>query len=94
MNDVALNDQHTRFVDRDKRDRRLTRNLALRAAARMPRLDHYIRGRPFNIRESAVCDWLCSQDEIRQEIFNWTKRNGAIVFDVATGQWVGAYYRE
>jgi hypothetical protein len=61
---------------------------AFKAAARMPVLDHFHKGRPFRIEESDVADWLCQQPEIRQEIFNWMKRLGAIVYD--NGKWRGA----
>jgi hypothetical protein len=47
----------------------------------MPLLDHYHRGRPFNIMESDVAAWLREQPEIQQEIFDYCKRNGAIVYD-------------
>jgi len=46
----------------------------------MPLLDHHRHGRPFNIMESDVAAWLCEQPEIRQEIFNYYKRAGAIVY--------------
>jgi hypothetical protein len=42
--------------------------------------------------QSDVCAWLIDQPEIRQELFNWVKRNGSIVFDLETGRWVGAEY--
>jgi hypothetical protein len=46
----------------------------------MPLLDHFHPGRPFNILESDVIAWLCEQPEIRQEIFNYCKRHGAIIY--------------
>jgi hypothetical protein len=39
----------------------------------MPLLDH-------NIMESDLIAWLCGQPEIRQEIFNYCKRHGAIIY--------------
>ena len=67
---------------------------AMRKAAAMPPLAHFHRGRSFEIRESHVCDWLCNQDEIRQVVFNWAKRNQAIQFDLESRQWRGAAWRE
>jgi hypothetical protein len=65
-----------------------TRNSpAFKAAARMPLLDHFHRGRPFDIAESDVVAWLIAQPEIQQETFNWCKLNGAIVYD--DGKWRG-----
>jgi hypothetical protein len=57
----------------------------------MPLLEHFKRGRPFDIAESDVADWLCQQPELRQELFNWCKRIGAITYD--NGQWRGANTR-
>ena len=61
---------------------------ALKAAAKMPVLDHFHKGRPFDIMESDVAEWLCQQPEIRQALFNYYKRNGLIVY--VDGRWVGA----
>jgi hypothetical protein len=63
---------------------------AMRAAAKMPLLEHYHRGRPFDIAESDVAAWLCAQPEIRQQVFNMFKANGSIVFDMESRQWRGA----
>jgi hypothetical protein len=60
----------------------------LAAAKAMPLLGHYPRGRPFDIMESDVARWLCDQREIRQFIFNYVKRHGAICYE--DGRWVGA----
>jgi hypothetical protein len=46
----------------------------------MPALRHFHRGRPFDIMESEVAAWLCDQPELRQEIFNWCKRLGCILY--------------
>jgi hypothetical protein len=61
---------------------------AYRAAAKMPLLAHFQKGRTFDISESDVAAWLCQQPEIRQEIFNWFKRLGAIQY--LDGRWIGA----
>jgi hypothetical protein len=61
---------------------------AFKAAAEMPALRHFHRGRPFDIMESEVAAWLCDQPELRQEIFNWCKRLGCILY--IDGKWIGA----
>jgi hypothetical protein len=61
---------------------------ALKAAAKMPLLDHYHRGEPFDISRSDVVRWLCDQPEIQQALFNYYKRNGLIVY--VDGKWMGA----
>jgi len=58
----------------------------------MPVLRHHVPGQRFDIMQSDVCAWLIDQPAIRQEIFNWVKRNGGILFDVETGRWRGANY--
>ena len=60
----------------------------LDAARRCPMLDHYQRGRPFDIMASDVVAWLCEQPAIRQFIFNYVKHHEAIVY--VDGKWVGA----
>lgn len=40
--------------------------------------------------ESKVADWLCSQPEVRQYIFDAAKETGSIVYDAETGTWRGA----
>jgi hypothetical protein len=62
----------------------------VKAAARMPLLEHYRRGEPFNISKSEVVKWLCRQPEIQQQFFNYYKACGAIVFDIETGGWHGS----
>ena len=61
---------------------------ALKAAAQMPLLHHYVHGRRFDIMQSDVAAWLCDQPEIRQFVFNFCKRHGAVVWD--NGNWRGA----
>ena len=64
-----------------------SRGRALKVASKMPLLDHYHRGRAFDIMESDVVAWLIEQPQIRQEVFNFCKRAGAIVYD--DGKWRG-----
>ena len=70
-----------------------THNLALRVAGQMPPLDHFHKGRPFNILESDVIAWLVKQPEVVQSLFNFVRASGAIVLDLETKQWRGADYR-
>jgi hypothetical protein len=65
-----------------------SRETALAAARKMPLIDHFRRGEPFDIMRSKVCEWLCQQPEIRQDLFNHFRRSGAIVY--VDGQWRGA----
>jgi len=62
---------------------------AMRVAAKMPLLPHHQVGRRFDIMESDVAAWLTDQAEMRQLLFNWARRNGAIQFDLNTGRWRG-----
>jgi hypothetical protein len=59
----------------------------------MPLLAHYQRGRPFDIMESDVAAWLCSQAAIRQFVFNYLKAHGAIQLDLESGQWRGTAWK-
>jgi hypothetical protein len=66
-----------------------SQNKALAAAAKMPLLGHHCRrDENFDVMQSDVCRWLIAQPEIRQEIFNFCKHAGAIVF--LDGKWVGS----
>jgi hypothetical protein len=42
--------------------------------------------------DSEVVAWLREQPEVCQEMFNWLKRQGAIVYD--DGRWRGAEWRD
>jgi hypothetical protein len=64
---------------------------AMKRAAEMPLLRHFLPGQAFDISKSEVVQWLCDQPEIQQALFNWYKRNGAIVYE--DGQWRGANWR-
>jgi hypothetical protein len=77
------------FVDATQNNVHITsRDRAIKAARKMPVLDHYQPGRPFNISESDVVAWLCAQPEIQQQIFNWLKYEGALLY--LDGQWIGS----
>jgi hypothetical protein len=67
---------------------------AIEDASTMPLLQHFHPGRPFDIQESQVCDWLCSRASVRQMLFNWMKAHNAIQFDLESGRWRGAAWRE
>jgi hypothetical protein len=60
----------------------------IEAARRMPVLEHYRPGRPFDVSESDVCAWLCDQPAVRQFVFNYAKRHQALVY--VDKKWVGA----
>jgi hypothetical protein len=64
---------------------------ALQAARRMPETVHYGSERPFNIMKSATVNWLVAQPEVRQWLFNWARKHGAIVYH--QGRWHGANYQ-
>jgi hypothetical protein len=53
----------------------------------MPELPHIHRGRRFSIMESDAVDWLITQPEIRQLVWNMCK--AALVLDIKTGNWSG-----
>ena len=55
----------------------------------MPPLRHFRRGEPFDIMRSEAVDWLVSQPEVRQQVWNWAKKNNAIVLDLESGCWHG-----
>ena len=63
-------------------------------ASRMPLLAHHHPGRRFDIQESQVADWLCSQASVRQMVFNWMKAHSAIQIDFERGGlWHGASWK-
>ena len=66
---------------------RRTRNSALEVARRVPVLDHFHKGHPFDLLESDVASWLVSQPEILQFVFNLCKNARVIVYD--GGKWRG-----
>jgi hypothetical protein len=66
---------------------------AVITARQMPLLHHYHQGRPFSIMESDAVDWLISQPEVRQHIWNVAKRDGSVVLDPESGQWHGVDWR-
>jgi hypothetical protein len=62
-------------------DHTLRSRSAIEAARHMPLLPYHVPGECFDISRSHVVRWLCDQPEIQQEIFNYCKRNRAIVYD-------------
>jgi hypothetical protein len=64
--------------------------MMFRAASRMPLLPHFpCDGSPFDINKSEAVKWLCSQEAIKQTIFNMAKRHGMIEFDLEKRCWRG-----
>lgn len=55
----------------------------------MPLLSHVRHGEPFDIMRSEAVNWLLKQPAIRQELWNYLKRTGAVVYH-ESGQWHGA----
>ena len=59
----------------------------------MPPTAHNIpKDQPFDIMQSDVAEWLISQPEVRQMIFDKAGIYGAITYDAKTGKWVGVNY--
>ena len=56
-------------------------------ARRMPELEHYRRGCPFDIMESPAVDWLSAQPEVRQLVWNLMKP--VLLLDVESAKWRG-----
>jgi hypothetical protein len=62
----------------------------LHVAVNMPPLVHYPdRERRFRIEDSPVANWLASQHDLRQWLFNGVATRNLIVFDKSTGLWRG-----
>lgn len=59
----------------------------------MPPLRHSAPGEPFDIEDSEVARWLCSQPSIMQYVFDKVSSCGKgmrfIEYDPATGLWEG-----
>jgi hypothetical protein len=64
------------------------RSKAWKRALQMPPLFHQRPGEEFDLAKSEVVNWLCTQAEIRQALFDFYRFNGAIVF--RDGRWHGA----
>jgi hypothetical protein len=62
-------------------------------ARQMPPMRHYVPGTNFDIRESEVAKWLCSQPGIMQYVFDKvaSSSNGLnlIKYDPTTEMWRG-----
>jgi hypothetical protein len=66
---------------------------AMRAASEMPPLKHWLGHDPsFSITRSEVAQWLITQPECVQFLFNAMKNAGMIEFDMATKKWVGIHW--
>ncbi len=68
-------------------------------AKHMPPLRHTQPDKPFDICNSAVVDWLCSQPCIREYIFDLARKGsnigvGYIEYDVITKTWQGIDYEK
>ena len=68
--------------------KQIRRNRALEYARQMPPLRHRV-GDEFDIMNSEVAEWLCSQPAVRQYLFDAAKELKVIVFDQETGTWSG-----
>ena len=60
----------------------------LMIARKMPPLYHSIPGMPFNIQNSQVVQWLISQPEILQYLFDKVAPDH-LVYDSVTKKWEG-----
>lgn len=65
----------------------------LDVARKMPPLHHSLPGEPFDIAKSEVIEWLVSQPDIMQLVFN-AVRNKHIVYNPVTGTWKGVDYAD
>lgn len=66
------------------------RNKAVSCGLKMPPLTHQpSNSDSFDIMSSKAAEWLCSQPEVRQYVFDAAKETGAIEFDSSTRTWHG-----
>ena len=61
-------------------------------AKQMPALRHKKTNEDFDVKQSAVCNWLAKQPEVMQKLFEMAKNKGLIVYDSQTGMWQGVDY--
>lgn len=66
----------------------------LNVAKQMPRLRHRIPGEEYDNKKSEVINWIVSQPEIRQWLFDKLKSYGYIAYLKEPGQWVGIEHEE
>ncbi len=60
-------------------------------ASQMPPLAHWPdRGQPFDLKKSEVCQWFMEQSWFWNWLITKAADSGAIVYDKATGKWVGS----
>jgi hypothetical protein len=64
----------------------------LNCAKMMPPLNHAVPNCEFDINDSDVADWLSSQPEIKQKLFEFAKNKRLIVFDAESHTWRGIDY--
>lgn len=60
----------------------------------MPPLRHSIPGQPFAWSRSEVVAWLLARPETAAHLFSMASEAKAIVYDKATGKWVGRDWRD
>ena len=60
----------------------------------MPPKSHWPdKSQPFDVLGSEVAEWIISQPDIRQHLFNKARDRGLIVFDQDTGCWRGVDWK-
>lgn len=64
----------------------------LDCASKMPALSHVNPKENFDIRKSEVAQWLVSQPEVMQKIFDMAKSQKVIKYNPATQTWQGVEY--
>lgn len=64
----------------------------LNCVKKMPSLKHKDKNGQFDITKSEVCNWLITQPDIAQKIFDMAMNKGVIKFDSQTGTWQGVEY--
>jgi hypothetical protein len=68
------------------------KRVQLGIAKQMPPLQHSTPEKPFSIFESEVVDWLTSQPEIMQLVFDIARENKCIEYDQTSRTWRGVDY--
>lgn len=67
----------------------------LNVARKMPELKHSFPDEDYNVSKSEVVQWLMSQPEVQQYVFDRVANNGKyklILFDKERGTWKGVDY--
>jgi hypothetical protein len=68
------------------------RSKKLDAGRYMPPLKHRV-GPAYNVTDSEVAKWLCSQPSVMEYIFQRMNAAGYIVYNPETGTWSGVDYK-